>query len=40
MDLFPDTNEVREVQRELDLIIQDGIVQLNKLLTKSEAGKI
>ncbi|XP_057341687.1 ATP-dependent RNA helicase SUV3 homolog, mitochondrial isoform X3 [Microplitis mediator] len=38
MDLFPDTNEVREVQRELDLIIQDGIIQLNKLLTKSEAG--
>ncbi|XP_063993444.1 ATP-dependent RNA helicase SUV3 homolog, mitochondrial [Diachasmimorpha longicaudata] len=38
MDLFPDTNIVRDVQKELDAIIQEGIVQLTKLLRNSETG--
>ncbi|KAK0158519.1 hypothetical protein PV328_009513 [Microctonus aethiopoides] len=38
MDLFPDTNTVRDVQRELDAIIQEGIVQLTRLLKNSETG--
>ncbi|KAK0163274.1 hypothetical protein PV327_006974 [Microctonus hyperodae] len=38
VDLFPDTNTVRDIQRELDAIIQEGIVQLTKLLKNSETA--
>ncbi|XP_046734064.1 ATP-dependent RNA helicase SUV3 homolog, mitochondrial [Diprion similis] len=38
MDLLPDANIVRDTQKELDAVIQIGIVQLTKLLTISESG--
>jgi len=38
IDLFPDTNTVRDMQKELDAIIQTGIVQLTRLLKNSETG--
>lgn len=38
MDLFPDTNIVRDVQKELDSIIQSSIIQLTVLLRNSETG--
>ncbi|XP_034944631.1 ATP-dependent RNA helicase SUV3 homolog, mitochondrial [Chelonus insularis] len=38
MDLFPDGKTIRDVQKELDAIIQDGIIQLTKLLKNSETG--
>lgn len=39
IDLFPDTDTVRDMQKELDAIIQAGIVQLTRLLKNSESGK-
>ncbi|XP_024942536.1 ATP-dependent RNA helicase SUV3 homolog, mitochondrial isoform X2 [Cephus cinctus] len=38
MDLFPDSNIVRDMQRELDAVIQDGIFRLTSLLKNSETG--
>lgn len=39
MDLFPDAEMVRDVQKELDALIEAGIVRLTHLLLNSEAGK-
>lgn len=39
MDLFPDGNSVRELQKELDKIIERGIHKLKILFQKSQAGK-
>lgn len=39
MDLFPDGEMVRDVQKELDALIEAGIVRLTNLLLNSEAGK-
>lgn len=36
MDLFPDANLVRDMQKELDDIIQQGVFQITKLLKNSE----
>lgn len=36
IDMFPDTKLVREMQKELDLIIQQGVFQITKLLKNSE----
>lgn len=38
MDLFPDGNMVRDMQKELDAVIQEGIIQLTTLLKNSETG--
>ncbi|XP_054261770.1 ATP-dependent RNA helicase SUV3 homolog, mitochondrial [Macrosteles quadrilineatus] len=38
MDLFPDAKLVRDMQSELDDVIQRGVVQLTKLLRNSETG--
>jgi len=38
MDLFPDATLVRDMQNELDLIIQQGVFQLTRLLKNSEQG--
>ncbi|CAG9835669.1 unnamed protein product [Diabrotica balteata] len=38
VDLFNEPNLVRDMQRELDQIIQQGIVQLTRLLRNSETG--
>jgi ATP-dependent RNA helicase SUPV3L1/SUV3 len=38
MDLFPDANLVRDVQKELDDIIQQGVFQITKLLKNSESA--
>lgn len=38
MDLLPDANIVRDTQKELDAVIQDGVVQLTRLLRNSESG--
>lgn len=38
MDLFPDANLVRDVQKELDDIIQQGVFQITKLLKNSETA--
>lgn len=38
MDLFPDASMVRDVQKELDALIQAGIVKLTVLLLNSGAG--
>ncbi|KAF5273770.1 hypothetical protein FQA39_LY00885 [Lamprigera yunnana] len=38
MDLFGDGQLVRDIQKELDSIIQQGIVQLTRLLRNSEMG--
>lgn len=37
-DLFNEAHLVRDMQRELDAIIQQGIVQLTRLLRNSETG--
>lgn len=37
MDLFPDANLVRDMQKELDDIIQLGVFQITKLLRNSES---
>ncbi|KYN34951.1 hypothetical protein ALC56_10919 [Trachymyrmex septentrionalis] len=39
MDLFPDAKIVRDVQKELDSLIEAGIVKLTTLLSNSEAGE-
>jgi len=36
MDVFPDVEHVRDMQRELDQIIQAGVVNITKLLRNSE----
>lgn len=38
MDLFPDANMVRDVQKELDSLIQTGIQSLTQLLNSSATG--
>lgn len=38
LDLFGEANLVRDMQKELDMVIQQGIVQLTKLLRNSETG--
>lgn len=38
MDLFSEPNLVRDMQKELDQIIQEGVVQLTRLLRNSETG--
>ncbi|KAJ8959995.1 hypothetical protein NQ318_009431, partial [Aromia moschata] len=38
MDLFNEPNLVRDMQHELDQIIQEGVVQLTRLLRNSETG--
>nr|CAG4638280.1 EOG090X01V1 [Cyclestheria hislopi] len=37
-DLFPDAELVRDMQRELDSLIQDGVTALTRLLANSETG--
>lgn len=39
MDLFPDAEIVRDIQKELDALIEAGIVKLTTLLFNSEAGE-
>jgi len=39
MDLFPDAEIVRDIQKELDALIEAGIVRLTTLLLNSNAGK-
>lgn len=39
MDLFPDAEMVRDVQKELDALIEEGIVRLTVLLSNSGGGK-
>ncbi|CAG9772848.1 unnamed protein product [Ceutorhynchus assimilis] len=38
MDLFNEPNLIRDMQKELDQIIQQGVVQLTRLLRNSETG--
>lgn len=38
MDLFNEPDLIRDMQKELDSIIQQGIVQLTRLLKNSETG--
>ncbi|XP_043266679.1 ATP-dependent RNA helicase SUV3 homolog, mitochondrial [Venturia canescens] len=38
MDLFPDTNTVQDMQKELDAVIQHGVFELTKLLKNVETG--
>jgi ATP-dependent RNA helicase SUPV3L1/SUV3 len=38
MDIFPDGNLVRDIQKELDEIIQQGVFQITKLLQNSESA--
>lgn len=38
MDLFGDAVHIRDMQRELDSVIQQGVVQLTRLLRNSETG--
>ncbi|GLV44426.1 Suv3 helicase [Carabus blaptoides fortunei] len=38
MDLLPDANLVRDMQKELDAVIQQGVFQLTRLLKNSETG--
>jgi len=35
-DLFPDANMVRDIQQELDSIIQIGVFNITRLLRKSD----
>lgn len=39
MDLFPDAETVRDIQKELDALIEAGIVRLTTLLLNSDSGK-
>ncbi|XP_017081726.1 ATP-dependent RNA helicase SUV3 homolog, mitochondrial isoform X2 [Drosophila eugracilis] len=39
MDLFPDATNVREAQKELDGIIQQGVFQITRLLKNTEASQ-
>lgn len=36
--MFPDTALVRDMQKELDCLIQSGVTQLTRLLINSESG--
>ncbi|PIK48074.1 putative ATP-dependent RNA helicase SUPV3L1, mitochondrial isoform X2 [Apostichopus japonicus] len=36
MDMFPDTSIIRDVQQELDSIIQQGVINITKLIRASE----
>lgn len=38
MDLFPDAEIIRDIQKELDALIEAGIVRLTTLLMNSDAG--
>lgn len=38
MDIFPDAHLVRDIQKELDEIIQQGVFQITKLLQNSETA--
>ena len=38
MDIFPEANLVRDIQKELDEIIQQGVIQITKLLQNSESA--
>lgn len=38
MDIFPEGNLVRDIQKELDEIIQQGVFQITKLLQNSETA--
>ena len=38
MDMFPDIEHVRDMQRELDQIIQAGVINITKLLRNSETS--
>lgn len=38
MDIFPEANLVRDIQSELDEIIQQGVFQITKLLQNSESS--
>ncbi|KAH8295033.1 hypothetical protein KR018_006286 [Drosophila ironensis] len=40
MDLFPEANNVREVQKELDEIIQQGVFQITRLLKNTESSQV
>lgn len=37
-DLFTEPNLVRDIQKELDQIIQEGIIQITRLLRNTENG--
>lgn len=37
-DLFPDAALVRDMQKELDAVIQQGVVQITRLLKNLETG--
>lgn len=39
MDLLPDAGIVRDTQKELDIVIQDGVASLTRLLKNSETGR-
>ncbi|KAH8417689.1 hypothetical protein KR222_004426 [Zaprionus bogoriensis] len=39
MDLFPEAAKVRDAQKELDEIIQQGVFQITRLLKNTEAGQ-
>jgi len=38
MDMFPDVGHVRDMQRELDQIIQAGVINITKLVRNSETS--
>lgn len=38
MDIFPEAHLVRDIQKELDEIIQQGVFQITKLLKNSETA--
>lgn len=38
VDIFPEANLVRDIQKELDEIIQQGVIQITKLLQNSESA--
>lgn len=40
MDMFPDSSLVRNLQKELDVIIQDGVHNITKLIKLSESRKL
>ncbi|KAG5670604.1 hypothetical protein PVAND_000854 [Polypedilum vanderplanki] len=40
VDMFPEAHLVRDTQKELDEIIQQGVVQITKLLQNSESGSV
>lgn len=40
IDMFPDASLIRELQKELDGIIQDGVHNITKLIKISEAQKL